>query len=219
VFPVIRVDDSAVIADPDVIISPDCCYPFSQTVVSNTTAKVISTTSGLSTPRDAVAAWEPYADATPSVWDNIVALSHVFPPEADWIWDSYRVVHPIEGDIVYFRKTFTVSGYPTVGTLYITCDNGYEAWLNGVLVGSAQLGAGWEASNRTESFVNSDGWQSVEGWPVSGLLVHGTNTLIVKAANEYAGPLDNGPDGTIDGNPAGLIFQLDVSYSTCPPVD
>jgi hypothetical protein len=40
----------------------------------------------------------------------------------------------------------------------------------------------------------------------------------VKAANEYQGiALGEGADGTINSNPAGLIFQLGISYSTCAP--
>jgi hypothetical protein len=78
-----------------------------------------------------------------------------------------------------------------------------------MLVGSAQLGAGWETSNLTEAYVNSQGWQSVESYDVSSLLVPGTNVLLIKAANEYMGPLDGQGLGA---NPAGLIFKMDVCY-------
>jgi hypothetical protein len=208
----------AMLAVPSVLAddSIDCCYPFNMTVVSNSDVQVIQGNTGLTTPYNAVAAWEPSDDIDPSYWDS--HLDYDFTTGgADWIWESYRTVHPVEGDIVYFQRTFSVGGYPTAGTLHITCDNAYEAWLNGHLVGSAQLGAFWEASNRTEAYVNSNGWQSVEAWDVSALLNKGTNILIVKAANEYLGPLDTQQLGTIDTNPAGLIFQLDISGNTCPP--
>jgi hypothetical protein len=64
-----------------------------------------------------------------------------------------------------------------------------------------------------------DSWTSVEAWNVSALLVHGTNTLTVTGVNEYMGELDGEPTGTIDTNPAGLIFQLDLTYSSCPPAN
>jgi hypothetical protein len=188
------------------------------TIVSNSDVQVIQGNTGLSTPYAAVAALEPgIADPNPpdpndSLWDG--QLSHAFTGGADWIWESNRAVHSLEGDIVYFQRTFSISGYPTAGTLYITCDNGYEAWLNGILVGSAQLGVGWETSNRTQFFVDTGNWQSVEAWDVSGFLTTGTNVLMVKAVNEYMGPLDNQLDGRVNYNPAGLIFQLDIAYDT-----
>jgi hypothetical protein len=212
--PFVRADDSV---DP-VISDPNCCTPFAMTVVSNTTTKVTKANTGLTTPYPAVLAWEPFlgqVDPTPSFWDS--NLNYNFTPAgARWIWESYRPVHPLEGDIVYFQKTFTISGYPTAGMLHITCDNGYEAWLNGHLVGSAGLGVGWEASDLTNPFVGFN-WAIVGAYDVSSLLVKGTNTLIVKAANEYEGPKDLEPVGTVDLNPGGLIFQLDISGNTCPP--
>jgi hypothetical protein len=198
----------------------ECCYPSNMTIVSNSDVQVIKGNTGLPTPYAAVAAFEPgIADPNPpdpngSAWD--IQLSHVFTGGADWIWESNRAVHSLEGDIAYFQRTFSIGDYPTAGTLFITCDNGYEVWLNGFLVGSAQLGVGWEASNLTQPFVDTQNWQSVEAWNVSGLLKHGTNVLLVKAVNEYMGPLDNQLDGTVNYNPAGLIFELNISGNTCP---
>jgi hypothetical protein len=182
----------------------DCMSVVSDTNVLVTKGNVLG---------NAVNAYEPYlADPNPpdpndSVWD--IQTGNFFTGSgADWIWESYRRVHE-EGDIVYFEKTFNIPGDPTSGTLHITCDNGYEVYLNGMLVGSAQLGAGWETSNLTEAYVNSQGWQSVESYDVSSLLVPGTNVLLIKAANEYMGPLDGQGLGA---NPAGLIFKMDVCY-------
>jgi hypothetical protein len=185
----------------------DCMSVVSDTTVSVTQGNFVG---------NAVEAWEPFlADPNPpdpndSYWDS--HLDYTFTGGADWIWESYRIVHPVEGDIVYFEKTFNIPGDPTSGTLHITCDNGYEVYLNGTLVGSAQFGAGWEASNLTETYVNSQGWQSVESYDIFNLLVPGTNVLLIKAANEYMGSLDSQSDGTIRSNPAGLIFEVDVCY-------
>jgi hypothetical protein len=92
------------------------------------------------------------------------------------------------------------------GTIYITCDNGYELSINGTLVGKAQLGTGWQTSNLTESFVQSSGWQTVETWNITSLLVSGTNTIEIGAANEQ---MDG---GTIASNPAGLKYEIDITY-------
>ena len=199
---------ATVFADED----PNQCYGDCMSVVSDTTVLV---TQG-NVLGHAVKAWEPFlADPNPpdpnnSYWD--VHTGNFFTGTgADWIWESYRTVHPVAGDIVYFEKTFTIPGGPKNGTLYITCDNGYEVYLNGALVGNAQLGAGWEASDLTQAYVGVD-WPSIETYDVFSLLVPGTNVLLIKAVNEYMGVLDGQTDGTIRSNPAGLIFKMDICY-------
>lgn len=146
-----------------------------------------------------------YAWVHPSWWSG---LSHDFSTSgAKWIWESYRVVHPVLGDIVDFERTFDIPGDPTGGTLYITCDNGYEVTLNDKPVGSAQLEPGWGSDNLTWEYVDTTHWQSVESYDASGLQ-SGNNTLVIKAANEYMGPDDGQANGTEYSNPAGLIYEL-----------
>lgn len=195
--------------------SPQKGVPTNMIVVSDTSVSV--TDIGGSFLSNAVEAWEPFlddpnpVDPNNSIWDQ--KTGKVFTGTgADWIWESYRTVHTINGDIVYFEKTFDIDGTPTAGTLYITCDNGYEAYLNDTFVGSAQLGPGWETSNLTETFVNVDGWQSVEDYDVDDLLKSGENVLFIKAVNEYMGTPDGQSNGTQYTNPAGLIFELDIDY-------
>jgi len=187
------------------------------TVVSDTSAIVMSTTGSGTAGQNAVPAWEPWEGTDQSYWDK--NLSHTFPAEADWIWDSYRTYNVVTGDIVTFQKTFNVPGTPMGGTLYITTDNGYVAFLNGNLAGTAQLTTGWDITHLTQGYVDTNNWQSVEEWTINPLwLVPGNNVLTVVAVNEYMNTDDldsNGnpqPLGNEHDNPAGLIFQLDVSY-------
>ncbi len=166
----------------------------------------------------AVAAWEPDYNTDPSYWDTSLT-GHSFTSDADWIWSSFRTAHPVSGDVVDFRQQFTVPGTPSDGDLWITVDNGYEVYLNGTFLGSAQVhnyqGVDWQDSSLRESWVNSHGWESVEHYDVSPYLVSGVNTLIIEAANEYMGPNDPGQvNGTTSTNPAGAIFEL--TYSTEP---
>jgi hypothetical protein len=153
----------------------------------------------------AVYAWEPG-----TVWED--GVDHDFTASgADWIWESYRVVHPVIGDIIVLEKTFQLEGYALSGTLYITCDNGYEAYLNGAFVGSAQVHGDWQNSNLTESYVNRYGWKTVEQWDLTGLLQSGENLLTIIAANErMEDGLDNQDDGTIGSNPGACIFELNA---------
>ena len=123
------------------------------------------------------------------------------------------VQNPVSGDIVDFEKTFIIPGSPVCGILYITCDNGYEAYINGngYPAGdpnaiSAQLGSGWRTSNLSESFVNHSGWASVESWDITAYLQSGVNILEIGTANEQ------NESGIEDPNPAGLIFEIVISY-------
>lgn len=186
------------------------------TVVSDTSTLVINgNVSGASYPDNAVLAWQPY-DPSNNYWDTTIT-GYTFPGSARWIWESYRVVHPVNGDIVDFKKSFSIPGKPTAGNLYITCDNGYELRVNGTLVGSAQLAGDWRMSNLTESFVSTYGWQSVESWDITSYLVSGANYITIATANEYFGSLDGQGNGTIDNNPAGLIFEASITYENVPP--
>jgi hypothetical protein len=178
------------------------------------------------TPHNAVLAWEPgqnYPNDGPddstwaanSLWDSSLTGHSFSASGADWIWESYRVVHPAAGDVVTFERSFYIPGNPTSGTLHITCDNGYEVYLNGnpIPVGSAQLSPGWGPGHLTLAYVDTNDWQSVESYP--GLtLLQGNNLLEIKTANEYMGPDDGQQnDGTVGSNPAGLIYELVYEYT------
>ena len=191
-------------------ITLDNCQIHGRGVIVSDTNTLVTAGNAGTHPHNAVYAWEH------STWWPGLSYKFGYPNnDARWIWESYRVVHPIAGDIVEFQRSFYIPGTPTDNcTLYITCDNGYEVTLNGNPVGSAQLGASWETSNLTQSFVDTTNWQSVESYDASGLLQSGNNTLVIKTANEYMGDLDGQQDGTIDENPAGLIYELLYEFDT-----
>jgi PKD repeat protein len=163
---------------------------------------------GVSHPHNATYAW-----VHPSWWGALLDYTFDYSSDhpntaAQWIWESYYVVHPVDGDIVYFQRSFDIPGTPTSANIYITCDNGYEVYINGNYLGRAQLGDGWEGSDLREPYVESSGWQSVESWPVTaGMLNSGTNTLLVKGVNEQ------NDTGTPTGNPGGLIYEVVYEYT------
>lgn len=173
-------------------------------------------------------AWEPgpnypYDDPSSDPWEDnslwdqqIGGYYHAFFDSlgADWIWESYNVKDPIYGTVLKFERDFTIDGIPKGGKLTITCDNGYEAYLNGALVGGAQVSYGWLYSNLKEGYVKTSGWQTVNEYDVSDLLSSGTNTLLIHAANEYFNTDDYGNPwpGTVSNNPGGLIYALCIDY-------
>jgi hypothetical protein len=93
----------------------------------------------------AALAWEPgpaYPNDGPddsgweqnSLWDQRLSTD-LRPTGADWIWESYRVLDPVNGTVLTFQRIFDI-GWPKDGNLLIACDNGYEVLLNGMSLGS-----------------------------------------------------------------------------------
>jgi len=206
-----------------------------QNIYSDSTTQVVNSYAGGQTPPAAVknfgaypfaavAAWEPgpyYPNdgdddslwQEHSLWDQNIA--GIDTSVADWIWDSRRVVNPVAGDVVDFERTFTIPGMYFLdksGSIHITCDNGYELFLNGNSIGFAQVSAGWRTSDLTQTYVDTSNWQSVENYDVANSLRIGTNTFAFETANEYFGPLDGQAYGTISSNPGGLIYEAKVCY-------
>ena len=183
----------------EVVIVP----PVQMTVISDTSTVVTNSSSGYAEPDDLAE----LAGVGTDWW----VLDYNFTPSgAQLIWESNTPQNPVSGDVVDFEKTFTIPGTPVSGTLYITCDNGYEAYVNGngypaghPIAMSAQLGSGWRWSDLTEGFVNHSGWESVESWDITAYLLAGENILRIGTANEQ---------NPITPNPAGLIFEIIISY-------
>ncbi len=223
-FPIMAAVLALALAVPMAVAAP---VEAEMSIVSNTDVMVTAgNVSSATYPHNAVEAWEPFlADPNPpepnnSYWDENVDYDFSL-LGADWIWESYRVVHPADGDVVEFQRTFTIPGPPTRGEIRITCDNGYEAYLNDNLVASGQVGAGWGPGKLTESYVSNSDWESVEVEDVTSYLRSGVNVLKIIAANEYMNADDppNKTAGTEYTNPAGLIFELELAYVALgPPV-
>jgi len=125
-------------------------------------------------------------------------------------------VDPIQGTVITVEESFDIpgTGYPAGGTLFITCDNGYEAFMNASPVGSAQVTGAWQTSDLKQASLDTTNWQSVEQYDVSAALQHGTNVLAVDAGNEYFDTDDVGNPwpGTVSNNPGALIYAMEVDY-------
>jgi hypothetical protein len=131
-------------------------------------------------------------------------------PGAHWIFKTQNVTDQEANDgtpIITFTKTFSLPGslVNSSGTLLVTADNAFRAWLNGTFVGEAgQL--------RAEPWI-----QGAEGtiWSYPVALQSGVNTLAVEMVNyapkrDYWGAYGVPPDATPWESPSGLIFRLDL---------
>lgn len=253
------------------------------TIVSDTQTLVIQGNEpGATYPKNAVLAWEPFndpVDPAPSYWDEIAGTPFTG-TTADWIWESYRPIHTVSGDIVEFERSFKVPGKILSAILDITCDNGYEVKLDGQLVGSAQLFGDWRTpvycpqdnkymflrdpifdddGNLIVPGVERYGWKSTEEYNISKDDSIGTacdnkcnkfknryrnrnrnkwfdhyditdklkcqndgstHKLHITGVNEamtsevICGYEDQGFDGDADDNPAGLIYKLEITYTS-----
>ena len=88
--------------------------------------------------------------------------------EAQWIWSPDHPPFNAPKGECYFRKSFR-SGGTESGRIEIACDNGYELFVNGRLVGSG-----------------SD-WKTFDVYDIQKLLVPGNNTIAVHSFNDAEG--------------------------------
>ncbi len=91
----------------------------------------------------------------------------------DWIWHDNQGAKPANGEVRYFRKTFTVDEKPAKAELSIAADNDALIFLNGQKVGEA------------------NGWQSPLHLDVRKEIKTGLNILAIRGTNT------DGPAGVI----------------------
>lgn len=120
-------------------------------------------------------------------------------PGASWIWKTFQTEDPNASQTYTFKNTFTIPGDVNTGILNIASDDYFVAHINNIEIAS-EFGEG--------NFLNS------KTYDVASLLQTGSNEISIDATNAayfYAG------EGTVDNNPAGLIFSLSVDGQTCVP--
>ncbi len=112
--------------------------------------------------------------------------------EAQWIWAPGTDRDKIEPGIVYFRKTFDTSAVD-LAMCQITCDDKYDLYVNGQLVGSG------------------NDWRLVQTYDIAKFLVNGRNVISVRAENT-----DNKSAGLVARISVRRKGGTDVSYDTDP---
>jgi hypothetical protein len=220
----IFVTATAVLEDPTACDETSFSFGSGTTTVTN----VIERRSGnqssftqLNQPAPAGLAW------IPNAWQTHNQVP--FLNNAKWIWETtedqttingitYNYIYPsdpVVGTVLKMKMEFEICGTPdSDAKLYITCDNGYEVWINsadpedGSLaghVGQAQVqdfnGILWQNSTLIEDFCTAHDWESFETYDLTNLH-QGINTMYLHVANE------NAPGETKEFNPAGVIFLI-----------
>ena len=161
-------------------------------IVSDTSTSVLDPISGFFMS-SSVASW------VHEYWPSITG--------ATWIWSSDRVDNENEFGPYIFTKKFTLPSSATsiTGTIQITADNAYELELNSERIGSdGTVSTPPIDHDQDQDHVRR--WSGIETYTVTPKA--GDNVLVVRASN-YGGWVDP------DTNPAGIIYRMDVSYTTC----
>jgi hypothetical protein len=121
----------------------------------------------------------------------------LFSPDAKWIWDGTD-----RGAYHYYlqaRRRFSLSREEkgriaggAGGTLIVTADAYYQAWLNGRAIGEGPA-------------KSAEGRRSVDTWDVASLIVSGENELLIVALSVGVGTMAYCLGET------GLIFELNLA--------
>ncbi|HEV7869461.1 MAG TPA: c-type cytochrome [Chthoniobacteraceae bacterium] len=93
----------------------------------------------------------------------LATASFAIAQEPQWIWHTQDSAN---GEVRYFRKTFTIAAVPTEATLSVSCDNRAKVFLNGTEVG------------------RSEDWKQPLKARVEKQLKAGENVLAVRGTNE-----------------------------------
>jgi serine/threonine protein kinase len=128
-----------------------------------------------------------------------LGLTDGFRPEpsdlaASWIWSPGEAPASAPAGRAFFRRTFSLSGMPTRGTLSTTSNGSFTVWLNGERVGQGTF----DATKRR-----------VQAFDVARYLRQGDNVLAVEAE----GAAQEGPRASASGLLVELSDNSTVVYA------
>jgi len=84
----------------------------------------------------------------------------------EWIWHPNNGAKPADKEVRYFRKSFTLDGAARRGSLAVSADNQFTAYVNGTKVGSG------------------DEWQAFPKFDIKANLKPGVNVVAIEAKND-----------------------------------
>ncbi len=84
--------------------------------------------------------------------------------EPQWIWSPKHAKDKVPPESCYFRKSFTM-GDVEQGKVQVTCDDRYDLYVNGRLVGSGSE------------------WQKLKSYDIQRFLQNGSNTIAIRGEN------------------------------------
>lgn len=148
-------------------------------------------------------------NSKPSAWSERAFFQTAFFNQSDWkgkwIEAGFAELDSMNRPAQYFRKQFSSNKKVSSATAYITAHGLYEAQINGKRVGDAYLTPGWTSYNKRLQY---------QVYDVTNLLSNGNNGIgIAVGTGWYRGFLAWAGNKNIYGKKAGVLFQLDITYS------
>lgn len=120
-------------------------------------------------------------------------------PGTKWIWNSYFVSDPKNGEEVTFILPFSIIGSPTSAVLKVAADDYYKLLVNNIEIDS-QFDDG--------NFLS----ENIHTYDLTNLLTTGANTISFKVTNAKYFWSDGATPST---NPAGLLYSLQMESLDC----
>src|SRR3989344_3531251 len=148
------------------------------------------------------------ADGKPSVaaWNQNEAWTANI-PGATWIWKEYLVSNPSVTTTVAFTKTFTIPADATgiKGPFVVAADDLFKCYLNSDSNPFTPIPIQGVGYHQEQNKVTVD---------IGVYLKPGTNVLkcdVTNIGGDASGPWQ----ATAENNPAGILYRLDITSSTC----
>jgi hypothetical protein len=112
-------------------------------------------------------------------------------PGASWIWDAASVSSSITQQTVVISKSFTFYGDPSKANLLVYVSYQFSLKVNGIPTTCQAV------NSASTNFINCD---------ITSFLITGYNTLVFTVTSQAV------PGSTPQQNPAGLVYQLTITY-------
>ena len=129
----------------------------------------------------AIAASAKAAAAKPAA-KKTAAKPKALKPAGEWIW-SKPLNRAGPNDVVFFRKSFTVSGKPKAAHLIATCDNAMTVCINGKVVASSSAWESWSQEDITKHIVEGKNVIAIHGMNEGGTAAGLIANVALTAAN------------------------------------
>jgi hypothetical protein len=117
---------------------------------------------------------------------------------AKWIWETFKVTKPTNGETKVFIKKFNLDSIPSSADVEIAADNGFIFEINET-----------EVANE---FAVENNYGAVKSYNVLSNLIVGENTIRMTVKN-FAYPTENP-----EVNPAGALYKLHIVDSSCSDI-
>ena len=111
-----------------------------------------------------------------------------------WIWPQGAVA---DGQTAWFVRDFTLPAGPERAELWITCDNEFDAWLNG------------------QGVASGDDWMTPVRVDVAGALHPGENQLLVRGSNRESQAGLSAHLEVLGGDGSAFALDSDTSWRAC----